>query len=604
MSPRIHKLWPTWAVVVGLLLVFAGERILSGYSEQRVAVSALGGLTVLVAALVRIMEHGRMGEREKGVHRLLVLSTAGVVAALLLYAPIPLALTGEAHAKLRAVLWALWPIALACSIAPMIGIELAVAPVAQIDRYELRRVRRAFERGLGLGLLVSVMFLLNFLADRHDVKADLSFGQKTEASEGTRQVVRDLTKPVRVVLFFPRANEVAEVLEPYVDSLERLGDKLEIERVDQALSPQVATETGVTENGYVTLSSDKIHEKVRIGTKLRNAKSSLKTFDSSFAAALIKVTRPKSVAYFTAGHGERLLDSSAEDKRPNLASLKRQLKDNQYEVKPLGVAEGLGSEVPRDASLVFIIGPEKAFLPEEVRAIQDAIKRGVRFLIAADTDGEGEPLKEILATLGLELDKTVLVNDRAFVRVTQTDADRTFVYSNRYSSHASVTTMTRNSDRLATLFAKAGSISKLGAPPPNGHVDIVLNSLDGTFADKNGNLQLDAPDETRKAYGLAAAVTRTGTTGKDEMRAFVVSDADVFCEPYVRFQGNPYFIGDVVYWLRDVKEPVLPTVSEEDVRIVHKRDEDMIWFYSTTLGVPALVLLTGFVGVKRRRRTR
>jgi hypothetical protein len=98
-------------------------------------------------------------------------------------------------------------------------------------------------------------------------------------------------------------------------------------------------------------------------------------------------------------------------------------------------------------------------------------------------------------------------------------------------------------------------------------------------------------------------VVRTSTAGaEDETRVFVLSDVDVLTDKYVKFQGNPYLVGDIVYWLRDVKEPVLPTVSESDVRIVHKRDEDALWFYSTTLGVPALVLLAGLVISGRRRR--
>jgi hypothetical protein len=208
-----------------------------------------------------------------------------------------------------------------------------------------------------------------------------------------------------------------------------------------------------------------------------------------------------------------------------------------------------------------------------------------------------------MAELGLKYDPTVLANDQAFVVVNHNDADKQFIYSNHYSSHASVTTMTRNATKLATLFVRSGSIDRLDKLPDRTRVDVVLHALDATFADKNNNFAFDQGEE-RKGFGLAAAVTRTTTAAdKTEGRVFVVPCVDTFADTYVRFQGNPYFWLDIVSWLRDVKDPVLPTVSEEDVRITHKRDEDAIWFYSTTFGAPALVALAGFLGVRRRKRS-
>lgn len=599
---RIHKLWPTWAAAGGLVLIFIGERVIGGSGAERIALSGIGGAAVLAAAIVRFVELAGAPEDRRKILGLLAFSTALVAIGMLLYAPLPLFLSGDGHQKLKGVLWAAWPIVTACGLLPMLMIELAVAPTALTERYEERRVKRAFERGLSLALLLAVVFFVNYLADRHEWKADLTYGKTAQASDATRQVVRDLTKPVKVILFFPRANEVAEALDPYMKSLAAGSSQLTIERVDQALAGQLATDVGVTENGYVAVQCDKLNEKVRIGTTLKNAKSALKTFDTSFAAAVIKVTRPKNVAYFTVGHGERSTDPDSQDTRPSLAALKSQLRANQYDVKPLGIAEGLGAQVPDDATLIFVMGPEKPFSPEETRSLKNALKRGIRILIALESEREGEPMKELLEALGLEFHKERLVNDRAYVRVTQTEADQEYVYTNKYSSHASVTTMTRNASRLATLFAHTGSLDKLATPPAGMRVDMVLNSLDDTFEDRNGNLKMDA-GEKRQSFGLAAAVVRTSTTPNVlETRAFVIADVDPFAEPYVRFQGNPYLVADIVYWLRDLKDPVLPNVSEEDVRLVHKKDEDAAWFYSTTLGVPALVLALGFIKKKKGRR--
>jgi hypothetical protein len=599
---RIHPLGPTLMAFSGLALLFVGERVLSGFDTARVVLAIFAAACLLGATILRFIEFGHAPDDRRSVARLLFLTTAGMLIGALLYAP--LGLSSDGQAKWRPILVGLWPVVIACSSLPLFLMELAVLPVARIARYEKRRVRLAFERGLSLALLLSVAFVGNFLAKRHDVKTDLSLGKKAQATEGTQRIVRGLSQPIRVVLFFPAANEVAEALEPYFDSLRGLSPKLTIERRDQALAFTLASETGVNENGFVVVSHDKTHEKIRLGVTLRSTRSTLRTFDTDFAKAVVKVTREKSVAYFTAGHGERATDPAPDDKRPPVTLLKTILKTNQYDVKPLGVAEGLAADVPKDASVLFMIGPEKPFLPDEVESLRRAVKKGVRMLVMIDPDRSDDAaasLQPLLADLGLKFDKTLLVNDQAFVRVNYNDADKEYIYSNHYSSHASVTTMTRNSNKLATLFARSGSLDKIEPAPPNTRTDVVLRALESTFGDKAGTLTFAPPDE-RKAWGLAAAVTRTATVGKEESRIFVLPDADVFSDTFVRFQGNPYLLDDVISWLRDVKDPVLPSVTEEDVRIVHKRDEDALWFYSTTFGAPALVALFGMVVVGRRRR--
>jgi len=44
--------------------------------------------------------------------------------------------------------------------------------------------------------------------------------------------------------------------------------------------------------------------------------------------------------------------------------------------------------------------------------------------------------------------------------------------------------------------------------------------------------------------------------------------------------------------------------SEADVPISHTRRQDVAWFYSTIFLVPGLVLGTGFLVTRRRRKSR
>lgn len=608
MGKRIHEIWPTWSASLGLVLLFVGERVFSANATVRYTLAGLAAAGLLAAIGWRAKEWSSASADRKPVAMKLLAVTAGLGVAAGLYALIPAVFHGDSSAseRIRGVLWVVWPIVLVCSLLPLVGLEFATAPVAYIDRYEHGRVRKTFERTLALALLLSCLFLVNYLANRHDEKADLSAGNRATASDVTRRAVRDLTKPVEIVLFFPRASDVAETVKRYFDPLLELNSKLTLKVVDHALAGDLAKKTKVTENGYIAVVHEKASEKIRIGTKSRTAKSNLRRLDQNFLKGLIKVTTSKKVAYFTTGHDERAdLNPHKDDKRPTVKLLRRQLQAWQFTVKSLGVADGLATEIPEDASIVFIMGPEKPFLDAEIDALKRFADRGGRILLTLEAERDGSQMAPLLEALGLRYDTVILANERTNAPLTKTKADRFFIWSNKYSSHASVTTMTRN-NKLATVFYKAGSLSKTKEKLERTKTDMVLTAVSDTFADSNGNLEFDEGVDKKERFGLAAAVTKTSTTGKkeDEGRVFVLADTDVVADDLIKLiKGNYLLLSDIVYWLQLTEEPVIPTIEEKDVKIVHRKEDDALLFYGTTFGVPAVVLLLGFFLVQRRRRS-
>ena len=223
MQPkRIHAVWPTWSVGLGLGLAFLGERVLVANGTARGALAIVSGLLIFAALGMRTKELAAASPEKKPVAKALFLATIGVVLGLGLYLPLAKGLLPEDAKTARAALFVLFPMVLALAFAPMVAIELAVASVAYIDRYESRRIARAVERALALALLLTALGLGNYLADRHDEKLDLSQGQKARTSEQTARMLRETTDEVKITLFFPKANEVAEAIDPYFESVKAL----------------------------------------------------------------------------------------------------------------------------------------------------------------------------------------------------------------------------------------------------------------------------------------------------------------------------------------------------------------------------------------------
>jgi hypothetical protein len=237
-------------------------------------------------------------------------------------------------------------------------------------------------------------------------------------------------------------------------------------------------------------------------------------------------------------------------------------------------------------------------------------------------------LAALARVVGLEFSPTVLANDKAHLARRRNDSDRTLLVSNRFSSHAAVSTLSRNSSRLAVVLFGTGSFEKAAAS--NDKVDFAIRSMAGTFADANKNYKED-PDEKPSTFNLAAAVTRPRTgpplrrakpeadkkddkaaadkkdkkkeENSDEMRAFVLADADSLTDVVLsNVPGNQLLFADAVRWLGGEESFSGEVNTEEDVRIEHTKQKDLVWFYTTIFGAPALVLGLGLAYSRRSQR--
>ncbi len=84
----------------------------------------------------------------------------------------------------------------------------------------------------------------------------------------------------------------------------------------------------------------------------------------------------------------------------------------------------------------------------------------------------------------------------------------------------------------------------------------------------------------------------------------VSADADALADLVLSVSmGNRQWLADALRWLENEVKLAAKVAELEDVALVHTQDEDKLWFYSTTMGMPLLVLGAG-LGIRARRRRR
>lgn len=642
---------PAWVAPLylgGLVLLYLGERVIVTEDKLKMAVSVLAIALVLVGTVVRFLPNFRGTGERASIERLLGwFSVVGVVGVLVYFANTStgldlLGISGlEAKARGRAenLLLIVWVTLIAVSVVPMLFAEAALFPMRNATHLEARRVRAAAASGFALALAIAYCALFVFAASQTKAQADYSYFKTSEPGSSTRKMLETFGEPLKITAFFPDVSDVRGEVAGYLTELTKGVPNVELVVVDRYLDPKLAKEMKVFSDGTIVFAKGDTTKTLTVGAEMQTARPKLKTLDKDVQEQLYKLLRSRRVAYLTVGHGE-MNGATAEDKAKGRSAdiLQEVLRSQNYQIRNLGLGQGLSKEVPEDAELVVVLGPTEPLATEELDSLRRYVERGGHLLIALDADsvtnelpatGQTEPaalpaaapvvaekaLDDLAKVVGLSYLPVMLANDSQHVRRRANNSDRALLISNRFSSHASVSTLSRNASRAALIFARTGSL--VAAPNTDMKIDMAVRAMGGTFADSNQNYEYDK-DEKKDTYNLVAAVSKAvpappsaaaekkdgASEAPKEMRAFVVADADAMSDLLMsNFGPNRLLLMDAIRWLGGEDSFAGEVNDEEDVRIEHSKQKDLVWFYSTIVGVPALVLGFGLVVARRARRT-
>jgi hypothetical protein len=601
--------------VASLVLIFAGERIVLT-DGLRYALSGAGVLGAVATTAWRFVESSRAtGERRAVERTLALLSTLGLVAIGVYFTQTDTAkaLLGtakaspEVRARIESGTTVAWIALLVIALLPLLFGEIALAPMRRAAHIEARRVRSAIASALSIAFALVYVGLFTYAAGELDLKVDFSYFRTSRPSDSTKKIAESSADPIKVMAFFPQLNEVGTEVDSYLRELHGAAPSLKIETYDRLLVPAIARDAKVSQDGVLVLTRGSAKETLSLGTEMKTSAAKLKTLDGDFQKALLKVLRDAHVVYFTVGHGEinEAAGTDAAEGRTG-KSLRRLFESQNYTVKDLGLAQGLGTEVPDDATVIAVLGPTKALLPEEIASLKRYGDKGGHLLLALDPEPKAD-MAPLAAIVGLTWHPTILATDKTYVRRRYNNSDRTILVTNRFSSHASVSTVSRNSARGAVIFPGASSLDKQDGD--DFKVDFAVKSFPETFEDLDGNLELTATTEKRAIFNLAAAVSRAVAPrpdykGKDapELRAFVLADVDGLSDAAFTNEPNVFFAVDVVRWLGGEESFTGSITTTEDVQIEHTKQKDQAWFYATIFGAPSLLVGAGLIVTRRKRQ--
>jgi ABC-type uncharacterized transport system len=632
--------WASLAFGIGLLFFLLGERFFGHLSGPRFVLTGLGLLTIAAVTAARAWTMMSSAGPRRGVERTLLISHGGTLLALALYVVSTdwgiekFKLEEEAAAHLDGAMTVVFLAVLVASLVPLIMVELSlglalrtafdVKPGQDAEAgVEYFRVREIGWSGLSLGLALSFLMVTCQVANERNVQRDVSYFKTSAPGESTRKMVSTSGDPIKVLLFFPDVNAVKDQVRGYFEALASATGKLTVETRDRLADAELAGKYKVTKDGTVVFvrgAGDKEKsQNLDLDTDLAKSRTSsgkLRNLDREVNSLLLRLLRDKRKAYVLTGHGEITdpesipaeLKGRVFERRTTV--FKKRLADLNYEVKNLTLLD-LSKEVPEDATLVIMLGPSVPLQPGEWSTLNRYLDRGGHLLMALDPKGELSmgPFEQKFALKMLPGD---LTDDVQYLPQRGAMTDRRFAVTNQFSAHASTTSLSRTVDKGLVLI-DAGALDDTpytGNPDQAPKKTLTIRSMETSFLDTNDNYAFDAATEKKQRWIIGAAVEGPRINDKDNWRALVFADTDLFADALVQGPlGRPSVVmvsgtllDDSVKWLGGEESIVGDVVSEDDRPIQHTKNEDVVWFTLMVIGAPIIVLTLGLVGTSARRR--
>lgn len=508
----------------------------------------------------------------------------------------------------------IWASTLIFGIFSGIGLEWAMRDTGNGPNAEPRRVGRSGLAWFSTGLFLAALVAINFAAAKKNVTRDWSYLKIRTPSESSTKMTGTLTEDLNIAIFFPQGNEVKTLVSEYFDAMKSKEARVKVSYYDKDMNPAMAEEFKVSRNGQIVLDVGGKKSRIDMGITIAKARKTLKELDSQFQKSFLEITSARKTVYFTRGHGElSWVGDEADDQLKSLRRLETFLRQQNYSTRLFGVAEGSATAIPDDASAVIIAGPTRPFSTEEVAALKTYLEAGGNLMVLLDVEadtgdgaviatGEKDPLETLLGDVGLKFNKVPLANAKSFYAASKSPSDVWFVFSNIFTSHESVSSLSKHDERVGILYYRGGYFS---VTPELGRWKTfeTVRSLSDSFPDINRNFKMD-PDEKTDAYVMGAVAElkdQKDAPKAKKGRIVAFGDATSIADALVANPGNAYYFVDSLKWLVGESETAGALASEEDVKIRHTKKEDVVWFHGTVIFVPALVLGAGFLATRRRK---
>ena len=449
-----------------------------------------------------------------------------------------------------------------------------------------RRVANFAQAAVYTLIIVAILGILNFLAQRYNKSFDATANKKYTLSDQTAKIVKNLQGDLTITYWDrPSAFGGAEDL---LNRYKGLSPKVKVEYQDVDKKRTEAIAAGV--------KSPLPNIFVKVGNKTELAKS---LSEEEVTGAMVRALKggDRTVCFVT-GSGE----GSPADTDPNggYSSAKELAEKNNYKSKAVPMIPK--PEIPTDCTILIVGGPKRNYLQPAVDAIKAYVENGGRALIMLDPPikfgsevDENPALVSMLEGWGVKLHKDLVLDLSGVGQLFGLGPQ--FPIITKYEGHAIV----REMKDQATGFpiTRSMEVSK----GDKSTAEALFSTSDDSVATED----LKSPQvnvKTAKEGARTLAAAGTYTTGKENGngRFVVVGTSRWISNGFLAFNGNRDLYMNILNWLSSDEDLIsIRPKDPEDRRLNMNPTQATMLFYGSVVLIPLAIIMAG-VGVWWRRR--
>ncbi len=474
------------------------------------------------------------------------------------------------------------------------------------------KIAVASSAAAGLVLAVALVGMVNWLGYRHYQRGDWTSSKIYSLSEKTRNILKGITKDVRVVVLMtpttPLFGETKELLDRYqADS-----PKLKVEYIDPERDPlrtkALAQEFGVSTANTVVfacgdrkkyVTSDQLADYDYSGVQMGQAPK-LKGFkgEEQFTSAILGVVSTKvPKVYFVTGHGEHDPDGFGGD---GMSQFKEMLARDNLDIQKTSLLSG---SVPTDCDLLVIAGPRAPYTDAELAALKAYLDKGGRALVMLDPliGGEERPsgLEAVVKQYGVQVDDDLVIDPARRLPF----FDLSAVYVTDFRSHPVVDGL----QGLAVLLPVARSVTTVSAAGATS--TILLTTSDKGWGQRNLKVNAAGQLEVKQSAGDVPGPVSLGVAAEAEKdkgsgwRLVVFGNSAFASNAQIANAGNANLGMNAVNWLARQEQALgIAPRTPEQVQLFLSGTQMRNVLLISLVGLPACAIALGVAVWWRRRR--
>ncbi len=480
-----------------------------------------------------------------------------------------------------------------------------------------KRIWSHINFGLSLVFAILLVGMWNYIAGKHEIRADWSKTKYYSLSGKTESLLRIVNNRLDIVVFFQNDHELYEDIRNLLDSYQHESDFIKIEWVDPnrdlTRTEELVKKYGISEIETIVFDYEgrnkfvgekEIADYDSSNQKSKDEKPTLVAFrgEEAFSSAIQSVIQEKKpVVYFTQGHGER--SPANFDKLKGYSEIGKIIQRDNVDPRPL--LFGRDQRVPEDCDALVIAGPTKKFAPEEVALIDSYLKHGGRVLVLLDALVD-TGLEGMLKDWGVAVSQDIVIDPKRTLKgrgilLAAYSEHKITEQMREFSSIFQLPRSVRPTAIANTLWQKAEDKPKVQG--------LFFASKDAWSESQPSQIpaQYDptTPDFKSPNGVSMGVVVEKGAEGLDvhirPSRMVVIGDSDFASNSGMTGGAQDVFMSSL-NWLLEREEliGIAPKPSQK-VKLFITRPELNKLFWIVLLAVPGLFAFIGFMVWLRRR---